>query len=47
MLSIFVKLFFFHNGMNQLFSLENKLPTTLFQAKKVAGSATYKQSKTI
>ena len=31
--------------MNKLFSEENKVPRTLFEARKVAGSATRKQSK--
>ena len=30
--------------IKKLFSEENKLPRTLFDARKVAGSATYKQS---
>ena len=33
--------------MNKLFSVENKFPRTLFETRKVAGSATYKQSKTV
>ena len=33
--------------MNKLLSEENKVPRTLFEAWNVAGSATYKQSKTI
>ena len=32
--------------MNKLFSVENKVNRTLFEAGKVAGSATYIQSKT-
>ena len=32
--------------MNKLFSEENKFPKTLFEARKVAGSTTYKQNKT-
>ena len=31
--------------INKLFSEENKVPRILFEARKVAGSATYKQSK--
>ena len=31
----------------KLFSEENKVPRTLFEARKVAGSATYTQSKTV
>ena len=41
------KIFVLHNWINQLFSEENKVPRTLFEAKKVAGSATYEQSKTV
>ena len=37
----------FHNWINNLFSEENNLPSTLFVARKVAGSATYKQSYTV
>ena len=33
--------FFSHNWVNQLFSEENKVPRTQFEARKVAGSATY------
>ena len=32
--------------MNKLFSQENKVPRTLCEAREVAGSAKYKQSKT-
>ena len=39
-------LFIFPNWTNKLFSEENKVSRTLFEARKVAGSATYKQSKT-
>ena len=35
--------FFIHNWVNKLFLEENKVPRTLFEARKVAGSATYKQ----
>ena len=35
-----------HNWINKLFSEENKVPRTLFEARKLAESATYKQSKT-
>ena len=35
----------FHNWINKLFSAENKVPRTLFKVRKVAGSATYEQSK--
>ena len=38
---------FFHNWVNKLFSVGNKVPRTLFEARKVAGSATCKQSKTV
>ena len=38
---------FNHKWIIKLFSEENKVPGTLFEAKKVAGSATYKQSKTV
>ena len=31
------------NWINKLFSEENKVPIALFKARKVAGSATYKQ----
>ena len=31
--------------MNKLFSEENKIPRTLFEARKVAGPTAYKQSK--
>ena len=34
---------FFLNWINKLFSEENKVPKTLFEARKLAGSATYKQ----
>ena len=37
----------FHIWMNKLFSEENKVPRTLFEGRKVAGSATYKQNKTV
>ena len=40
-------IFFFHNWMNKLFLEENKVTRTLFVARKVAGTATYKQSKTV
>ena len=36
---------FFHKWINKLFSEEDKVPTTLFEARKVAGSAKYKQIK--
>ena len=35
----------FYNWMKKLFSEENKVPRTLFEARKVAGSATYKLYK--
>ena len=38
---------FINNWINRLLSEENNFPGTLFVAGKVAGSATYKQSKTI
>ena len=40
-------LIFSKNRTNKLFSDENKIHRTLLEAEKVAGSATYKQSKTI
>ena len=33
--------------INKLFSEENKVPRTLFEARKLAGSAIYKQSKRV
>ena len=36
---------FFHNWMNRLLSEEKKVPRTLCGARKVAGSATYKQTE--
>ena len=36
---------FFSQVNKKLFSEENKVPRTLFEAKKVAGSTTYKQSQ--
>ena len=36
---------FFYNWANKLFKEEDKVPTILYDARKVAGSATYKQSK--
>ena len=33
--------------MNKLLLEENKVPRTLFEARKVAGSATYKHSQTV
>ena len=36
--------FFSITEKNKLFSEENKILRTLFEARKVAGSATYKQS---
>ena len=36
-----------HNWINKLFSEEYQVPRTLFEAGKVTGSATYKQSKTV
>ena len=41
-----LKYVLFHNWVNKLFSEENKVLRTLFEARKVAGSATSKQSKT-
>ena len=35
----------FHNWTNKLFSEETKIPGTLFEARKMAGSAKYKQLK--
>ena len=40
-------MYFFHRRINKLFSEENKVSRTLFEAREVAGSATYKQSKTV
>ena len=36
----------FHNWINKLFSEENEVPVMLFEAGRVAGSATYRQSNT-
>ena len=36
-----------HDWINKLFSEDDKVPRTLFVARKVAGSATYKQRETI
>ena len=36
-----IYIIFYHNLINELFSEENKVPRTLFGARKVAGSATY------
>ena len=33
-------IYLFHNLINKLLSEENKVPRTLFEARKVAGSAT-------
>ena len=41
------KFFFFHNWINKLFSEENNVLKTLFEAREVAGSGKYKQSKTV
>ena len=38
-------IYLIHKWVNKLFSEENKVPRTLYEARKVAGSATYKQSK--
>ena len=38
---------FFHNRIKKLFSEENQVPRTLFEARKVAGPAKYKQSETL
>ena len=37
--------YLFHNWINKLFSKENKVPSTLFEARKLAGSVNYKQVK--
>ena len=37
----------FYNWINTLFSEDNKVPKTLCEARKVGGSAKYKQSKTV
>ena len=42
-----MKYVFFYNWINKLFSEENEVPRTLLEARKVAGSATYKQSETV
>ena len=34
-------MYFFHNWINKLFSEESEAPRTLFEARKVAGSAKY------
>ena len=36
-------IFFSHKWINKLFSEENKVPRTLFEARKAAGSTKYKQ----
>ena len=36
-------IYFFHNWINKMFSKENKVTRTLSEARKVAGSAKYKQ----
>ena len=36
-------IYLFHNFIKKLLSEENKVPGTLFEARNVAGSATYKQ----
>ena len=38
-----LNIYLFHNWVNKLFSQENKVPRKQFKARKVAGSATYKQ----
>ena len=38
---------YFHNGIKKLFTEENKVPRTLFEARKVAGSAIYEQSEIV
>ena len=38
--------FFSHKWINKLFSEEKRVSRTLFEARKVAGSAKYKQMKT-
>ena len=38
---------FFHNWINKLFSKGNKVPGRCLKARKVAGSATSKQSGTV
>ena len=35
------------NWINQLISAENKVPIMVFEGKKMAGSATCKQSETV
>ena len=37
----------FHNCTNKLFSEENNVPASLFEATEVAGSTKHKQSKTV
>ena len=37
----------FYKWINKLLSEEDKVPGTLFEARRVAGSATHKQSKTV
>ena len=46
MIQTLTQLFFFYDW-NKLFSEENQVPETLFEVRKVAGSATYKQSTTL
>ena len=36
-------IFFFHKWLNKLFTEEDNVPSKQFKARKVAGSATYKQ----
>ena len=39
--------YFIHNWINKLVSEEHKVPRTQFDARRVAGSANYKQSKAV
>ena len=39
-------MYLYNKWINKLLSEENKVPGTLFEARRVAGSAKYKQSKT-
>ena len=41
------KYYFLHNSIKKLLSEENKVPRMQYEARKVAGSTTYKQSNTV
>ena len=44
---LYAQSYFLYKWINKLLSEEYKVPRTLFEARQVAGSATYKQSKTV